>query len=166
VAERAIEMCEHKGAGRTAANRNSLMKELIMNYRIMKSAAVMASAAALIVPSFAGAQTTQGATPLDHPTGAEASSMLRRHHDMQQLMQDMTREMERMRDQMGDNAVPADTQKQLAAKMKRMAGLMSRMSGLMDRPTMSDADASRQLEQMRKQMDQMSKGGSMSDKGK
>jgi hypothetical protein len=39
--------------------------------------------------------------------------------------------------------------------------MMSRMSGLMDRPTMKEPEASKQLEQMRKQMDEMKKAHSM-----
>ena len=108
----------------------------------------------LAMPSLVEAQPMPGGKP-DHPTGAEASALYRRHHDMQALMQDMAQEMGRMRDRWGDNSATAETQKELARKMKGMAELMNRMSGLMDRPTMKDAEANRQLEQMRKQMNDM-----------
>jgi hypothetical protein len=96
----------------------------------------------------------QKSAPKD-PTGAEASPLLRRHHEMQGIMQEMTQEMNRMREQMGDEKISADARKDLSARMKRMSAMMNRMSGLVDRPSMSEQDAKRQFEQMRKEMKSM-----------
>lgn len=134
-----------------------------MEHGIVKWAGIVVVVSALLAPTLAAAQAGHSEKMPSHPMGDQASPLLRRHHEMRQLMQDMTHEMEGMRDQMGDNAMPADMQKQMASKMKRMSAMMSRMSGLMDRPTMKDEDANRQLEQMRKQMDEMSKGGPAKD---
>jgi len=82
------------------------------------------------------------------------------------LMQDTTREMGSMQGQMDKGEMAPEMRKEMSQKMKRMSDMMRRMSGLIDRPTMKDAEADRQLEQMRKQMNEMSKTPSMKEQRK
>lgn len=123
-------------------------------------------ATGLLMPPFLHAQTGQGAKPGGSATGAEASPLMRRNQQMGTIMKDMAREMGKMQEQTGKEDIAPEMRKKMSQDMKRMSDMMRRMSGLIDRPAMKDAEANRQVEQMRKQMDGMSKDPSMKGPGK
>jgi hypothetical protein len=86
-------------------------------------------------------------------TGAAASPELRRHHDMQPLMDEMAAQLVRMRDQMAKGDMTPAAEREMAAQMQELSGLMRRMAGLIDRPTMQSPERERQLAEMRRQLD-------------
>ena len=112
--------------------------------------------AALTLPALSTAQPLSEA-PRTGPA-SEASPMFQRHHAMAGIMQDMVKEMSRMQEQMSAGPPSAEAQREIAAKMKRMSRMMQRMAGLADRPTMSEPEARKQYEKMRREMDEMKKG--------
>ena len=72
-----------------------------------------------------------------------------------QMMKDMTQEMGKMTDQMSQGPLPPEQQKQMAQRMTFMSTMMRRLSGLEARPAIKHANLEKQLDQMRKQMDEM-----------
>jgi hypothetical protein len=74
---------------------------------------------------------------------------------MYQLMKDMTGEMTKMTEQMSQGALTPEQRKKMAQRMAVMSTMMRRMSGLEVRPAMKDADWQKQMDQMRRQMDEM-----------
>lgn len=88
-----------------------------------------------------------------------ASGPASRHHEaLYEVMQDMTREMRRMTEQMAQGEVPAEQRNGMAQRMERMSSTMQRMSGLLARPAMNEPGFRAQMEQMRKQMNEMAGG--------
>ena len=134
-----------------------------MRSLMIKSVGTTVLAMGLLLSPLLYAQTAKPGTA---ERADQASPLMQRNQAMGALMQDMTREMATMQEQMGKGDISPEMRKEMSQKMKRMSGLMSRMSGLIDRPTMKDAEANRQLEQMRKQMGEMSKGSSMKEQKK
>ena len=120
---------------------------------LTRSLAVVALAVS--VPLVAIAQ--QAEAPRTGPA-SEASPLFRRHHAMGGIMKQMVDEMQRMQGDMANlDKLPPESRKQMAQDMKRMAAMMNRMSGLADRPTMSEPEAKKQLDEMRRDMDAMSR---------
>ncbi len=132
-----------------------------MRHAVVSTASILFLASGLLTAPLLHAQTAPGAKPAQTGPAGEASPEMRRYRDMQGLMQDMAKQMSAMNDQMGKGAPDAQSRKDMSAKMKAMSRVMTRMSGLIDRPTMKDAEANRELEQMRKQMDDMTKAPAM-----
>ncbi len=137
----------------------------------MRSAAATAIsslflACSLFVPQISQAQTAPAAKPAQTGPAGEASPEMQRYRDMQNLMQDMAKSMSAMNDQMTKGAPDAQSRKDMSAKMKAMSRVMTRMSGLLDRPTMKDAQANREIAQMKKQMQAMSPAPSAKGAGK
>ncbi len=81
------------------------------------------------------------------------------------MMKDMTQEMSRMTEQMSQGATP-DQQKQMAKRMEFMSTMMHRLSGLEARPAIKHGDMDKQLNQMRKQMDDMMSSSKMAPAAK
>lgn len=77
------------------------------------------------------------------------------------MMKDMTQEMSRMTDQMSQGALTPDQQKQMAKRMEFMSAMMRRLSGLEARPAIKHGEMDKQLDQMRKQMDDMMSNSKM-----
>ena len=77
------------------------------------------------------------------------------HLRIYQMMKDMTQEMTRMTEQMAQGALTPDQQKQMAQRMQFMSTMMHRLSGLEARPAIKHGDMEKQMDQMRKQMDEM-----------
>ena len=77
------------------------------------------------------------------------------HMRIYQMMKDMTQEMGKMTDQMSQGPLPPEQQKQMAQRMPFMSAMMRRLSGLEARPAIKHANLEKQLDQMRKQMDEM-----------
>ncbi len=77
------------------------------------------------------------------------------HLRIYQTMKDMTQEMTKMTEQMSQGALTSDQQTQMAKRMQFMSMMMRRLSGLEARPAIKHGDMDKQLDQMRKQMDEM-----------
>lgn len=137
-----------------------------MRHLMFRAVSITLLAAGLSLSPLLNAQTGKAPSAERAESGAEASPLMRRHHDMAALMQDMTREMGSMQGQMDKAEIAPEMRKEMSRKMKGMADLMRKMSGLIDRPTMKDAEADRQLGEMRKQMNEMSKTPSMKEQRK
>ena len=71
------------------------------------------------------------------------------------MMKDMPQEMTKMTEQMAQGAPTPDQQKQMAQRMQFMSTMMHRLSGLEARPAIKHGELDKQLDQMRKQMDEM-----------
>lgn len=82
------------------------------------------------------------------------------------MMKDMTQEMSRMTDQMSQGALTPDQQKQMARRMEFMSTMMHRLSDLEARPAIKHGDMDKQLNQMRKQMDDMMSSSKMAPAAK
>ena len=98
------------------------------------------------------------ATPLLAQTSAynDGENGVSRHHLMlSQMMKDMTQKMGQMADQMSQGALTADQSQQMARRMEQMSKLMHRMAGFEARPAMREKDAQKEMQGMRKQMDEM-----------
>ena len=116
-------------------------------------------AAFIVVALLSTAALAQHAGPVT-PTGpaSEASPMFQRYHAMAGVMKQMTDEMARMQGDMANaDKMTPEGRTRMAADMKRMAKMMRRMSGLADRPSMSDPQAKKEFDDMRREMDAMSK---------
>ena len=80
------------------------------------------------------------------------------HHRMlYRIMKDMTAEMDRMTEQISGGDLSDEQRKQMGERMQRMATLMQRMSGLAARPAMADPESQKQMEEMRREMDAMTR---------
>lgn len=77
------------------------------------------------------------------------------HLKLYQMMKDMTGEMSAMTEQMSQGALTPEQRKQVAQRMALMSAMMRRMSGLEGRPAMKEAEWQKQMDQMRKRMDEM-----------
>lgn len=84
------------------------------------------------------------------------------HHQLQyQMMKDMTDQMGQMTEQMSrGNLSPEESQK-MGEQMGRMAKMMRFMSGLAARPAHTHAQLQKQMDQMRAQMDEMTRNSRM-----
>jgi hypothetical protein len=103
----------------------------------------------ILAVSLASAQSPIGSTFQDqNPTEPH-------HFRIYQMMKDMTQEMTKMTEQMSQGAPTPDQQKQMAKRMQSMSAIMHRLSGLEARPAIKHGDMDKQLDQTRKQMDQM-----------
>lgn len=90
------------------------------------------------------------------PTGPTVQDAVTRHHLRQyQLMKDMTQVMTAMTEQMSRGDVTDEQRKQMAQRMSMMSNLMRRMSGLEARHAMKEVEWERQMNAMRRQMDDM-----------
>ena len=104
------------------------------------------------------------ATPGSLPANAQApvgstfqdQGQIDPHHlQIYQMMKDMTHEMTIMTEQMEQGALTPDQQKRMAERMEFMSTMMHRLSGLEARPAIKHGNMEKQLDQMRKQMDEM-----------
>ena len=87
------------------------------------------------------------------PTFKDTTSQ---HHQMlNQMMKDMTQQMTAMTDEMSRGELTPDQNKKMSERMATMANVMRRMSGLGARPHMREGDWQKQMDQMRRQMDEM-----------
>jgi adenylosuccinate synthase len=109
-------------------------------------AAIIVLAAGLGLVSPAVTQTALGPTSQD--------VMSQHHQRLYDLMKDMTTEMTRMTEAMSHDLKP-EQRAEMAKRMEAMSSLMRRMSGFEAMPAMSDAQSQEQMNQMRKQMDEM-----------
>jgi hypothetical protein len=101
------------------------------------------------------------------PTNATAQDKTTQHHLRQyQMMKDMTQEMSAMTEQMSRGDLTPDQRKQVAQRMAFMSTMMRRMSGLEARPAMREAEWQNQMDQMRKQMDDMMRNSSIKPAGR
>lgn len=80
------------------------------------------------------------------------------------MMHDMADQMMEMSGRMSQGRMSAEQQTQMSARMRTMAMMMDRMSGMAGKGMMLDADMQKQMGEMRKQMDDMMKGGAMPNK--
>ncbi len=85
---------------------------------------------------------------------------------MSGMMHDMADQMIGMSGQMSKGNLSADMQKRMGGQMRDMATMMDNMSGMMGKGMMMDAGMQKQMDQMRKQMDEMMKGSSTPAKKK
>ena len=113
-----------------------------------------ATATLLCLPALAMAQSLPH-EPAQTGPASEASPMFRRYHDMPKLMESMAGEMARMQHEMEAGPLAPDAAREMAGRMETMARMMRRMSGLADRPSMTDADAKREYDQMQREMETM-----------
>lgn len=96
------------------------------------------------------------------PTVPTTQDPMTLHHVRQaQMMKEMTQEMSAMTEQMSRGDLTPGERKQMAQRMALMATMMRRMSGLEARPAMSEPEWQRQMDQMRKQMDDMMRQSTM-----
>jgi uncharacterized membrane protein YeiB len=82
-----------------------------------------------------------------------------------QMMKDLTEEMSTMTEQMGRGELSPDQRLQMARRMERMSMMMRRMSSVTALPTMKEADQTKKMQQMRKQMDEMMRDSRMTPHG-
>jgi hypothetical protein len=95
------------------------------------------------------------------PTPSWQDGVSQHHRMMYQLMNDMTQEMDHMRKQMSQGVpTPAQT-KQMARRMRIMSTMMRRMSEPAARPSMKGVAWEKQMNLMRKQMNEMMGNPSM-----
>jgi len=69
------------------------------------------------------------------------------------MMKDMAGRMTSMAGHMAEGKLSAAEQKQMAERLRTMATMLDRMSGMAGKGMMTDADMDKQMDQMRKQMD-------------
>lgn len=118
--------------------------------------AIVASVAILaLVP--ANAQTSASPTWQDVPH--------QYHQALSQIMKDLTDQMGQMTEQMSRDDLAPDQRQQMAQRMGRMSMMMRRISGLVARPALKEADWQKQMNQMRKQMDEMIRDSRMTPHG-
>lgn len=90
------------------------------------------------------------------PTGATTQDVTSWHHQrMYQVMKDMAGEISKMAEQMSRGTLAPEQHKQMAQRMAFMSTMMRRMSWLEGRPAMKEAEWQKQMDRMRKQMDEM-----------
>jgi hypothetical protein len=77
------------------------------------------------------------------------------HLRIYEMMKTMTPEMTKMTERMSQGNLTPEQEKQMARRMEFMSTMMRRLSGLEARPAITYGDADKQLDQMRKQMDDM-----------
>lgn len=82
--------------------------------------------------------------------------------EMSGTMHDMSRQMMQISGEMAKGRMNAAQQKHLAGRMKQMSAMMDEMSGMAAKGMMMDADMQKRMYQIRKQMDDMMKGSSVS----
>jgi len=108
--------------------------------------------AGVFLATSAAAQSPTNATPLDKTT---------LHHQRQyEMMKYMTQEMSVMTEQMSRGELTVEQRKQMAQRMAIMSTMMRNMSGPEGRPAMTEAEWQSQMDQMRKQMDDMMRDSS------
>ena len=118
-----------------------------MQMKVKSSMMKIAICAGMLLTTFAAAQS---------PTGPTVQDPVTRHHLRQyQLMKDMTQEMSALTEQMSRGDVTAEQRKQMAQRMSLMSNIMRRMSGLEARHVMNEVEWERQMNAMRKQMNDM-----------
>lgn len=71
------------------------------------------------------------------------------------MMKDMAEQMKAMAGHMSQGELSATEQKQAADRLRTMAQMLDRMSGMAGKGMTTDADMNKQMNQMRKQMDDM-----------
>ena len=120
------------------------------------SIAKLAAVSLLCMPASAIAQSPPHEALQTGPA-SEASPLFRRFHEMPKLMDSMAAEMVRMQREMQAGPLAPEAERDMASRMETMARMMRRMSGLADRPSMTDAEAKREYEQMQREMDAMEK---------
>ena len=120
-----------------------------MPLKIAISTRIVAICASMLTAASANAQSPAGSTFQDQ-------GRIDPHHlRIYQMMKDMTQEMTKMTEQMAQGALTPDQQKQMAQRMQFMSTMMHRLSGLEARPAIKHGELDKQLDQMRKQMDEM-----------
>ena len=120
-----------------------------MPLKIAISTRIVAICASMLSAASANAQSPAGSTFQDQ-------GRIDPHHlRIYQMMKDMTQEMTKMTEQMARGALTPDQQKQMAQRMQFMSTMMHRLSGLEARPAIKHGELDKQLDQMRKQMDEM-----------
>ena len=120
----------------------------------------MVSKRIALMTAVAICMSTQGLLPANAqaPVGSTFQDQGRidpHHLRIYQMMKDMTQEMTKMTEQMAQGALTPDQQKQMAQRMQFMSTMMHRLSGLEARPAIKRGELDKQLDQMRKQMDEM-----------
>jgi len=105
--------------------------------------------AALLVPA-----VSVGQSPKDE-RAAEASPELRRHDDLQPLMDYTAREIDRMRAQMAKGDMTAEAQRSMAFEMKALSWILDRMAGLLARPSMKAPERAKELQKLREELEAM-----------
>lgn len=95
----------------------------------------------------AGAQVSAAPTWQDTPG--------KFHQWTYQMMKDMAEEMGQMTEQMAASDLAPDRQRQMAERMERMATIMRYVSGLVARPAIRESEWPPQMDEMRRQMDEM-----------
>lgn len=126
-----------------------------MRFRTLQTVAVPMFLVLALAPLASFAQTPAPDKPFQG-TGAAASPELRRHHEMQPLMDEMAAEVARMRDRMAKGDMTPAAARGMGAEMQELSAMMRRMSGLIDRPTMR-APEREQIEEMRRQLEALKK---------
>ena len=120
-----------------------------MPLKIAISTRIVAICASMLAAASANAQSPAGSTFQDQ-------GRIDPHHlRIYQMMKDMTQEMTKMTEQMAQGALTPDQQKQMAQRMQFMSTMMHRLSGLEARPAIKHGELDKQLDQMRKQMDEI-----------
>jgi hypothetical protein len=88
------------------------------------------------------------------PSPALQDLLNHHHRRLYALMKDMTAEMAKMTEAMSRDLTP-EQRAEMAKRMEAMSSLMHRMSGIEAMPAMGDVESQGQMNQMRKQMDEM-----------
>lgn len=128
---------------------------MIRRIAILMMAIVVSVGTLALVP--ANAQTSASPTWQDTPH--------LHHQALSQIMKDMTNQMGQMTEQMSRDDLAPDQRQQMALRMGRMSMMMRHISGLVARPALKEADWEKQMNQMRKQMDEMMRDSRMTPHG-
>jgi hypothetical protein len=96
------------------------------------------------------------------PASPTSQDTMSQHHKLQyQMMKDMTQEMGQMAEQVSQGEMTPEQSKQMSNRMRRMSKMMGFMSGLAARPAHNHAQLQEQMDQMRTQMDEMTRKSRM-----
>ena len=129
---------------------------------MIKKTAVPMTALILCLGMFTAASMSAQPT-----AGVAGQAGVSEHHQrMGDMMKDMSQEMNNMTELMSRGDLTPEQRKQMSLRMERMSKLMHRMSGLQDRPAMKGPEFQKQMDLMRKQMDEMKRDVSMKSPAK
>ena len=129
---------------------------------MIKKTAVSMTALVLCLGMFTAASVSaQPTTGVAKQTGVSAH-----HQMMSDMMKDMSQEMNKMTEQMGSGERTPEQRMQMSQHMEGMSKMMHRMSGLYSRPAMKEPGMQKQMDQMHKQMGEMTHDSSMKSPAK
>lgn len=118
-----------------------------MRHRSSQAVAVGVLGAVLLVPLVSTGQSSE------QGRAAESLPELRRHDDLQPLMDYTAHEIDRMRAQMAKGQMTADAEREMAFEMRALSWILDRMAALFDRPAMKAPERAKELQKLREELE-------------